>query len=141
MGTMGVRDFFHLLGLLSVLTFVGSLIAVPWLIGRLDRDFFVRHRQRVQDRRRRHPLLAAMFFVARNLAGLALLAAGIAMLVLPGQGLLTMLLGLSFMDFPGKHALLERAIACPKLQYALNWLRRKEGREEFVFPDQEGKTG
>jgi hypothetical protein len=76
-----------------------------------------------------------MFFVARNLAGLALLAAGIAMLVLPGQGLLTMLLGLSFMDFPGKHALLERAIACPKLQHALNWLRRKEGREEFVFPE------
>jgi hypothetical protein len=132
---MGVRDFFHLLGLLSVLTFVGSLIAVPWLTARLDRDFFVRHRQRVQERRRHHPLLATLFFVTRNLAGLALLAAGIAMLILPGQGLLTMLLGLSLMDFPGKHALLERAIAYPKLQHALNWLRRKEGREEFIFPE------
>ena len=131
---MSVNDYLRLLGLLSVLTFVGSLIAVPWLIGRLDRDFFIRHRQRVQERRQHHPLLATLFFVTRNLAGLALLAAGIAMLVLPGQGLLTMLLGLSFMDFPGKHALLERAIAYPKLQHALNWLRRKEGKEEFIFP-------
>jgi len=138
---MGVRDFFHLLGLLSVLTFVGSLVVVPWLIGRLDRDFFILHRQRLQERRRRHPLLAAMFFAARNLAGLALLAAGIAMLVLPGQGLLTMFFGLSLMDFPGKHALFERLIRQPRLQQALNWLRKKEGKEAFLFPDQKARTG
>jgi hypothetical protein len=131
---MNLRELFHALGLLSIFTFVGSLVAVPWLIARLDRNFFIRHRQRVEERRRRHPALVVFFFVIRNLAGLLLLAAGVAMLVLPGQGVLTMLIGLSLMDFPGKHVLLERAVANRKLQHALNWLRRKEGKEEFVFP-------
>ena len=37
--------------------------------------------------------------VSKNLVGLGLLAAGIAMLVLPGQGLLTILIGLLMIDF------------------------------------------
>ena len=134
---MNLRDFLHILGLLSIVTFIGSIVAVPWLIARLNRDFFIRHRQRVEERRRHHPALVVFFSVIRNLAGLLLLAAGIAMLVLPGQGVLTMLIGLSLMDFPGKHWLLERAVANRKVQHALNWLRRKEGKEEFIFPQQQ----
>jgi len=131
---MNLGELFHVLGLLSIFTFVGSLVAVPWIIARLDREFFIRHRQRVEKRRQQHPALTFLAAVVRNLAGLLLLIAGIAMLVLPGQGVLTMLIGLSLMDFPGKHVLLERAVANCKLQHALNWLRRKEGKEEFVFP-------
>jgi len=134
---MNLRELFHLLGLLSIVTFVGSLIAVPWIIARLDREFFIRHRQRVEKRRQQHPALTFLAAVVRNLAGLLLLIAGIAMLVLPGQGVLTMLIGLSLMDFPGKHWLLERAVANRKVQHALNWLRRKEGKEEFIFPQQQ----
>jgi len=97
---MNLGELFHVLGLLSIFTFVGSLVAVPWIIARLDREFFIRHRQRVEERRQRHPALVVFFFVIRNIAGLLLLAAGIAMLVLPGQGVLTMLIGLSLWIFP-----------------------------------------
>ena len=65
--------------------------------------------------------------------GLLLVAAGLAMLFLPGQGLLTVLIGVCVMDFPGKRGLLQRLVRGPKVQGALNWIRRKRGKEPFVF--------
>ena len=130
---MTPADLLALLGGLSVLTFVGSLIAVPWLIGRLRADYFLTHWQVVQARHRRHPALALTVFLARNALGLLLVAAGLAMLFLPGQGLLTVLIGVCVMDFPGKRGLLQRLVRGPKVQGALNWIRRKRGKEPFVF--------
>ena len=87
------------LGLLSVLTFIGSLIAIPWIISRLPVNYFIRHRQLVAESHFRHPFVAKLTFVLRNFVGIVLLAAGIVMLVLPGQGIITILIGISFMDF------------------------------------------
>ena len=130
---MTPADLLTLLGLLSVVTFVGSLIAVPWLIGRMRADYFLTHWQTVQARHRRHPALALTVFLARNTLGLLLVAAGLAMLFLPGQGLLTVLIGVCVMDFPGKRGLLQRLVRGPKVQGALNWIRRKRGKEPFAF--------
>ena len=130
---MTPADLFALLGGLSVITFVGSLIAVPWLIGRMRADYFLTHWQTVQARHRRHPALALTILLARNGLGLLLVAAGLAMLFLPGQGLLTVLIGVSVMDFPGKRGLLQRLVSGPKVQRTLNWIRRKRGKEPFVF--------
>ena len=130
---MTPADLLTLLWLLSVVTFVGSLVAVPWLIGRMRADYFLTHWQVVQARHRRHPALALTVFLARNALGLLLVAAGLAMLFLPGQGLLTVLIGVCVMDFPGKRGLLQRLVRGPKVQGALNWIRRKRGKEPFVF--------
>ena len=130
---MTPADLLTLLGLLSVVTFVGSLVAVPWLIGRMRADYFLTHWQVVQARHRRHPALALTVFLARNALGLLLVAAGLAMLFQPGQGLLTVLIGVCVMDFPGKRGLLQRLVRGPKVQGALNWIRRKRGKEPFVF--------
>ena len=50
------------------------------------------------------------------------------MLFLPGQGLLTMLLGILFIDFPGKHRLEKKLIQHPKILKAINALRVKGGQ-------------
>jgi hypothetical protein len=121
------------LGGLSLVTFIGSLLVVPWLILRLPRDYFIRHRMEVEEKQRRHPALSVFLFCLRNSIGLLLLSAGIAMLVLPGQGILTMIIGLGLMDFPGKHALLELMVRNARVQRSLNWIRTKGGREELVF--------
>jgi hypothetical protein len=123
----------QLLGLFSLVTFVGSLIAVPWLIGRMPPDYFLTHWQKVEARHRRHPALAMAIVLLRNGLGFCLLVAGIAMLVLPGQGLLTMLIGICLMDFPGKRRLVGRLAGISQIQRALNWVRRKQGKAEFVF--------
>ncbi len=123
----------ELLGLFSLLTFVGSLIAVPWMIGRLPADYFLTHWQEVDQRRHRHFVVAIVLHVVRNFLGLLLLLAGIAMLVLPGQGLLTILVGLSVMDFPAKRKVLATVVAKGAVQRGLNWIRRKQGKMEFFY--------
>ena len=49
----------YLLGLFSLLTFIGSLIAVPWLIGRMQTEFFHRaDNEPLRERTRRLPTCA-----------------------------------------------------------------------------------
>lgn len=125
----------QLLGLFSLATFVGSLLVVPWLIGRMRPDYFLTHWQKVDARHHRHPALAGLIWLLRNGLGLCLILGGLAMLVLPGQGLLTILIGVCLLDVPGKRHLLDRLTGYPQIQRALNWVRRKQGRAEFVFAE------
>jgi Putative transmembrane protein (PGPGW) len=109
----------------SALMFLGTLLALPYVVARAPRDFFTRAEPPPGH-------LAAR--VARNLLAALLVVAGIAMLVLPGQGLLTMLLGLALADVPGKRALIKRIAQREGLWRALNALRRKLGCPEFERP-------
>ncbi|SFI26665.1 PGPGW domain-containing protein [Planctomicrobium piriforme] len=108
-----------------------GIAGATWMIVAMPADYFLRSSDRPHSR---HPALHLLWVVVRNILGIALLALGIAMLVLPGQGLLTMLLGLSLMDFPGKRKLLHRALALKSVQRSLNWIRRKGGQPPLQFP-------
>ncbi len=119
------------LGVLSVVTFIGSLIAIPWIIAWLPVDYFIRHRQMAARRHARHPVVAKIILVLRNTAGLLFLLAGIAMLVLPGQGIITTLIGISLMDFHRKHAVVDYLVQRPRVMRMLNWIRLKEKKPPF----------
>lgn len=122
-----------LLGLfvLSVATFVVSLIGIPLLLVRLPHHYFDERHPRtwMQDH---HPVLRLMGLVLKNAVGVLLFMAGVAMIVLPGQGLLTMLIGISLLDFPGKRQLERRLISQPTVLRTINKLRRKFGRPPLV---------
>lgn len=123
-------------GLLFVLFFVGSLLIIPKLICRLEVDYFqtlVRPPQIARGKGVKRS--GKVGFVVRNLLGFILFLAGVAMLVLPGQGILTILIGLCLIDFPGKTRLIHSFTRQVKVQKALNWIRRKGGKEEFDFKD------
>jgi len=130
---MKLIDLLQVLGMLSGVMFVGSLLFVPWLVSRMTADCFIRHRQQVEDRLQLHPVRAYTLWFLRNFVGVVLLVAGVVMLVLPGQGILTLLIGISLMDFPGKHRLLERFVQMKQVRTSLNWMRRKAGKKEFEF--------
>ncbi len=120
--------------LFSFITFAGSVIAIPWAIGRLDCNYFCAFAQRVEKGESKEKNGA--FFVwalVRNTFGLVLVALGLAMLVLPGQGIITLVLGLSLLDFPGKSLLFAWLLKRKAVQQTLNWIRRKQGRDEFLF--------
>lgn len=121
------------LGLFSVFAFFATLVAVPLIIARLRDDFFVNRTQHKQARRVQHPLLSPLVFFLRNSMGCIFVAMGILMLFLPGQGLLTIIIGLCFMDFPGKDSLLQRLVQIPRIQQVLNWIRKKQGKTNFIF--------
>lgn len=69
----------------------------------------------------------------KNLVGVVFLLAGIAMLVLPGQGLLTVLIGISLIDFPGKHRLEARLVSQRLVLQAINAVRHRFGRPPLVL--------
>lgn len=118
----------------SVLMFVGSLVAIPWLVVRIPADYFVHHRHMVDRWQPRHPALRLLFLVAKNVCGAVLVLAGIAMLFLPGQGILTIVLGLMFMDFPGKFAVEQRLTRQHQILAAMNWMRVKVGHQPLEIP-------
>lgn len=118
----------------SVITFVATLLIVPWVLVRLPHDYFVREERMPSKLQQSHPAIRTTLIVLKNLIGFVLLAGGIAMLVLPGQGLLTMLLGLSLIDFPGKYTLERKLVRRRAVHRTIDWVRRKRGREPIVVP-------
>ena len=112
------------LGAGSILMFAGTLVAVPIVICRLPHDIYV---PAPRAARRGPAGLGVVLALARNLAGLAIIAAGILMLVLPGQGLLTIVIGIALVDFPGKSALERRLIGHRRVIDAMNAIRRRFG--------------
>lgn len=71
--------------------------------------------------------------IAKNLAGLLLVAAGVVMLIGPGQGILSILTGLILMDIPGKRPLEARLIKRPAVLGAINALREKYSKPPLVL--------
>ena len=123
--------------LLSIVSFVGSVIAIPWILIRLPQDYFCESHPRtwLKDH---HPVLRLIALAVKNFVGWLLLLGGIAMLVLPGQGLLTILIGVSLMDFPGKRAIERKLISRPLILQAINRIRQRFDRpplfiEEHIF--------
>jgi hypothetical protein len=70
----------------------------------------------------------------KNVLGLLLIGAGIAMLLLPGQGLLTIVIGIMLLNFPGKRKLELRLIRIPALLRTVNRLRAKADRPPLELP-------
>ncbi len=109
----------------SGLVFVGTLLIVPWLVIRIPEDYFAGEPRPRLPFANQHPILRWTGLVLKNLLGAALALAGIAMLLLPGQGILTIAIGVLLIDFPGKHSLEGKLIRLRPIAKSVNWIRRK----------------
>jgi archaellum biogenesis protein FlaJ (TadC family) len=118
----------------SLLTFIGSILVLPVLVAAMPEDYFLDARRHQSRLRRLHPLIYLALRILKNVLGWLLVLCGILMLVLPGQGLLTILVGLVLSDFPGKFALERRLAGNPRIMAAFNWLRRRAGRPPLQAP-------
>lgn len=110
---------------LSVVLLIASLVIVGVVLVKLPPDYFSRtSRSRAEgaaSRARRSVWLR----VAKNILGWILILAGLAMLVLPGQGLLVLLIGVMLADFPGKFRVERWNITRKRILCSANWLRDK----------------
>lgn len=117
------------LGVFSCVMFVASAVGVPFFLARLPADYFSRReQQKLGLRPRKLPLWRWLLHGLKNLLGTALIVLGIAMLALPGQGLLTIIVGIIITDFPGKHRLERAIISRPAVFRTINALRRRAGQ-------------
>jgi Na+/proline symporter len=71
--------------------------------------------------------------IGRTIAGVVLVAVGIVLSVpgIPGQGILTIVAGLTLIEFPGRHRLISALIGRPTALHAVNRLRARFKRPPF----------
>jgi hypothetical protein len=120
------------LGLSAGIT-LSSLILAPIVIARLPSHYFQQRPHRPpKPKKNSKCLVNYVATILKNLLGGTLILAGAAMIPLPGQGILTMIVGLSLVDLPGKHHLLRAMGSQPKILRSLNWMRNKLGKPPFL---------
>ena len=120
--------------LLFLVTFTISLVIVSFILVRIPPDYFHKDRPRNlwSDR---HPAVRFLGVFAKNLLGILLVVLGILMSIpgVPGQGILTILLGLMLLDFPGKRNLEYKLVSRPQVLKTINKLRHRFGKPSLVL--------
>jgi len=127
------RMLLGLLGGLSILTFFGTLLVIPIILAKMPADYFVREVHREKHRTGFYQTVHYFLLILKNLIGVLFLVTGFAMLFIPGQGVLTILIGISLMNFPGKRRLEKKIVQKPSALSAINWIRSKAGKGHLII--------
>ena len=122
-----------LAGGLSLVTFFGTILILPLILIRIPTDYFLEKK----SHRRDHAgwtdrVLRVISGLFRNILGVLLLLMGGILLFTPGQGILTILIGLLIMDFPGKRTLEVKLISRDSIYRGINRIRKKAGKPELI---------
>ena len=120
------KDLIIWLGLISMVIFFFSLLSIKWLVGMIPEDYFIRNG--ASKTKSNNPVLWYFVLIFKNLFGYTLIFGGIMMLVLPGQGLFTIIIGLLLSNYPGKYKIEKKVIAIPSVLRSINWLRKKTNK-------------
>lgn len=128
-----VLGLYSLVFVASIAAFVGVVIALP-------AKYFAKTQT---VRNPGHPIVLLLGVIAKNLLGLAIVALGLLLSLpgIPGQGLLTIVIGAMLLDFPGKHHLVMAVVRRRGILDNLNRLRRALRRPPLQFPAEVGGPG
>mgnify|MGYP000002665455 FL=1 len=113
------------LGVSSIFIFILSLLGVSWFIAQIPEDYFLTTKRSPSGLEKKAPVLRLLLLIGKNFLGVCLIAGGLLMLVLPGQGLITIITGLLLIDYPGKFQLEQKIVSMPSVLRTLNWIRIK----------------
>jgi hypothetical protein len=115
--------------LIFLVTFVVNLAIVTFILVKLPTDYFKKNRK-TKFWAGPRPAVHAAKVIGKNLLGVLLVAIGIVLSVpgVPGQGLLTVLLGVMLVDFPGKRTVEQKLLKRPAITNGITRLRAKFGK-------------
>ena len=119
---------------LFCISLIVSFAAIGIVMVRIPENYFSSHYQR--DFMPNSPWLVRWgAVIAKNILGVFLIAVGIILSIpgVPGQGILTILLGLIMIDIPGKRPLETRIIRRPAVLNAVNRLRSRYHRPPLLM--------
>ena len=124
-------DFFFWLGIASSVIFLVSLLSIGWLVSLIPSDYFINKKE--SKFKLNYPVAWIVSVVIKNIFGYILIFGGILMLILPGQGLITIFVGLLLSNYPGKYSIEKRIIATPKILKSINWLRKRSNEPPLII--------
>ena len=126
--------FYLLTCVVSLALFVAIVVVLPerYFVDE-GRWFWVQH----------PPLVRWAGIIGKNLLGVVIIAVGIVLSLpgIPGQGLLTILVGALLLDVPGKRRLMRAIVQRPRLLSPLNRLRAWFGRPPLVVGERPERAG
>ena len=121
---------FFYAGIVSILIFVFSIVGLRLFIIAIPSDYFI-NKKRVSTLKNRSILLWIIYIVFKNIIGYIFIIMGLAALVLPGQGILMILVGLMMSDYPKKFDLEKRIITIKAVRKGINWIRIKSNVDKI----------
>ncbi len=124
-------------GVLTVLSYIAIPFVIRAVVIRMSPDHFLHRGPPPDSWRAHHPAARIAFLVAKNLLGALLVLVGIVQSVpvlVPGFGLLTILIGVLLLNFPGKRALELRIMRNATVLRAVNAVRARAGRAPIKMP-------
>ncbi len=117
----------------SIVAGVGSLLAANYFLTTIPPDYFISERQPLKHWGSERPAVRWSILIAKNLLGGLLILAGLIMFFTPGQGILTLLLGLILIDAPGKRHVERKIVERPGVLKVVNKLRARANKPPLVF--------
>jgi hypothetical protein len=124
-----------LLGILVfVITFLVNLAIVSFILVKLPANYFQESQTGDFWKGRPH-IVRILGILGKNALGVLLVVLGILLSIpgVPGQGVLTILLGIMLLDFPGRHRLEHWLVSRPKIFKAINKLRHRFSKPALVL--------
>lgn len=120
--------------LLFLVTFSINLAIVSFVLVKIPANYFSKDHPR--DFLSDHPpVIRYLGVVGKNLLGALLVALGIVLSVpgVPGQGILTILLGIMLLDFPGRRSLERKLVSRPSVFKTINKLRHRFSKPNLTL--------
>jgi len=116
-------------------TLIVTLVVTGVVLVKLPPNYFA-HQRRSRKPAGGWTLPAILRVVGKNLLGVILIVLGVLLSLpgVPGQGLLTILLGLFLVDFPGKFKVQRKIVQQRHVRRVINRLRNRFGRPELHLP-------
>ena len=111
---------------LFLVTFSLSLAETAWILVKLPARYFS-PTHKVEFFADRPPAVRVLGLVGKNLLGVVHLVIGVIMSLpgVPGQGILTILIGIMLLDIPGTRRLELKLVRRPKVLSAINRIRAR----------------
>lgn len=132
---LAYEDILWPLGLFSlVFLFVGAVL-LPVVVIRLPSDYLLRGKRSFRRRFARMTIGGRVYLLLKNVFGGLLVLAGVVMLVTPGQGLISIAVGIGLLDIPRKHRLLKLLVGRPGVLRTINRFRARFDRPPLQPPD------
>jgi archaellum biogenesis protein FlaJ (TadC family) len=120
--------------LLAFVVFLASIFLVWMIIVRMPADYLTRDRQLDAGPASRRPVIRIALLVVKNVVGLLIVLAGIVMLFTPGQGVISILIGLTLIDLPGKRRLIRRMVGYRHVLATINRIRTRALKPPLEAP-------
>jgi len=120
--------------LIFAVTFSINLAIVSFILVKIPANYFQESHSR-DLWKSRSPAVRFLGVILKNALGVLLVALGIVLSLpgVPGQGLLTILLGIMLLDFPGRRKLEIKLLSRPQVFKTINKLRDKFGKPPLVL--------